>query len=532
MAFASRVLVGAFALLTVGPVSALTIEPGDAERFLMQASFGPVESEVARVHQLGYEGWIRDQFNRPVQKHLPVLQALKDLPDVVKDGKLQPTHRKYAWWKQAVTAEDQLRQRVAYAWSQIFVVSDQANGINNAEALTHYYDTLLEYGLGNYRDLLEAVTYQPCMANYLTYLRNQKADAEGKRRPDENFAREILQLFTIGLYELRLDGSLHLVKGQPVPTYTNDHIQELARVFTGMSYPIKDGKGNFKGGPAQWFDRLVLYPEFHDSGEKNILDRKTLPAFQEPEKDIADALDVIFQHPNTPPFVSRLLIQRLTTSNPSPGYLERVARVFLNNGQGVRGDLQAVVRAILMDDEARLPAAIIDKGMQREPYLRLVALVRAFQGTSANGVYNISNLVNSLGQEPGSSPSVFNFYLPNYSPPGPISDAGLVAPEFEITNAVTAISLPNFLRDSIYRGAVGRSNSEVRLNFSRELPMASEPDRLIQHLSLLLAGGRLRPTTRDIIRKAVLQIPENKPEDRVRLAVYLTSISPESAILP
>jgi len=530
MAFASRWLIAALFLATTGSAFALRIEPGDAEQFLMQASFGPTIWEVERVQQMGYDAWILDQFKRPVQKHLPLLDSIKA---TAKEGKLNPVHRKYAWWQQAVTADDQLRQRVAYAWSQIFVVSDENPALSGVtEGLTHYYDTLLENGLGNFRDLLGAVTFHPCMAVYLTYLRNEKGDAEGKRRPDENYAREIMQLFTIGLYELKIDGTRRTYNKGPVPTYTNDDIQELARVFTGMSYPSTDGKHTFKGGSPLWLNRLAVYPEFHDRGEKNILGRKTLLAGQDPEKDINDTLDVLFDHPNTGPFVCRLLIQRLTTSNPSPGYIERVARVFNNNGHGIRGDLQAVVRAILMDDEARLPAAIKDKGMQREPYLRLVALVRAFHGTAKDGVFTIAGLGGLLGQEPGSARSVFNFYSPNYSPPGPIFDAGLVAPEFEITNAVTAISLPNFMRDSIYRGVIGRGGGEVRLDFTKEMVLAADPDRLIDHLSRLLAGGRLSLSSRGIIRDALGHIPAEKPEERARLAVYLTSISPESAILP
>ncbi|MDX6766197.1 MAG: DUF1800 domain-containing protein [Candidatus Methylacidiphilales bacterium] len=533
MALALRGWLAGVVFLTTLSAHALLIEPGDAERFLMQASFGPTEADVARVKELHYEGWITEQFQRPASHNLPLLLELKTRTDLVKEGKLNNAHRKYIWWRNAVTGGDQLRQRLAYAWSQIFVVSDEANSLSgNPEALAHYYDTLVDQGLGNYRTLLGAVTHHPAMGVYLTYLRNEKADPEGKRRPDENYAREIMQLFTIGLYELNPDGTRQLVKGQPVPTYTNEDIQELARVFTGMGFPPKDGKVGFKNAPQQWFTPLVHYPEFHDNGPKNILGRKTLPADQPAGKDVEDTLDILFHHPNTPPFVCRLLIQRLTTSNPSPGYLRRVSEVFVNNGRGVRGDLQAVVRAILMDAEARLPAATYDKGMQREPYLRLVSLVRAFRGTAKDGTFTVSNLAQFLGQEPGSARSVFNFYLPSYSPPGPIADAGLVAPEFEITNAVTAISLPNFLRDFIYRGKIGRAEGEVVLDFSREIQLARDPDALIQHLNLLLAGGRLRDSTRQIIRGAIGEIPDTKPEERAKLAVYLTSISPESAILP
>lgn len=229
---------------------------------------------------------------------------------------------------------------MAYALGQIFVVSDESNALVNAtEGLAHYHDTLLERNFGNFRELLEAVTYHPCMAAYLTYLRNEKGTADGTRRPDENYAREIMQLFTIGLWELGPDGTRRLEHGRPVPTYTNDDIRELARVFTGLSFPRKEAeKGGFKWGHTDWTARLVAYPQFHDDGEKRLLGgRKVLPAGQGADKDIADALDLLFEHPNTGPFVARLLIQRFTTSNPSRGYVWRVAGVFADNGQGVRG---------------------------------------------------------------------------------------------------------------------------------------------------------------------------------------------------
>lgn len=289
-----------------------------------------------------------------------------------------------------------------------------------------------------------------------------------------------MQLFTIGLWELGPDGTRRLEHGRPVPTYTNDDIRELARVFTGLSFPRKEAeKGGFKWGHTDWTARLVAYPQFHDDGEKRLLGgRKVLPAGQGADKDIADALDLLFEHPNTGPFVARLLIQRFTTSNPSRGYVRRVAGVFADNGQGVRGDLKAVLRAVLTDAEAWTPAARADMGKQREPYLRLVA------------------------------------------------------PEFEITTAVTAVSLPNFLRDCIYRGAVGRWGGNIQLDYSGELPLAGQPAALVERLNLLLAGGRMEPGTKKIIADAAAQIPADKPQERVRLAVYLASISPESAILP
>jgi uncharacterized protein (DUF1800 family) len=522
------------------------ISPGEACRFLIQATFGPTMDEIARVQQMGYSAWIDEQMALPVQKHLPVLLA--DPPDRVPDqanGKMMdkamapdPTagyfnhRRKFVWWKQAVTATDQLRQRVAYAWSQHFVVSDKDDTFTNSTAaLCNYYDMLLDNSFGNFRDFLRAVTYSPCMAMYLTYLGNEKADPKGSRRPDENYAREIMQLFTIGLYQFNLDGSPKIVNDQTVPTYNNDDVQEMARVFTGLHFVGHET--NWKWGPQDKFKPLQMYPEHHDSGQKVLLGgRKTLPAGQPAEQDIEDALDLLFQHENTPAFVCHFLIERLTTSNPTSDYLYRVTQTFINNGKGVRGDLAAVIRAILLDPEARKAGDDPDSGKLREPYLRLVALGRTFGSKSTESTYKIAYLDSLLGQEPGSSPSVFNFYTPQYSPPGAIGKAGMVGPEFEITTAVTSVSLPNFLRDCIYIGSLGRWNSSIILDFYNEIKMASQPDNLINHLSLLLTGDRMSEQTHDIIRKAVDQIPGDKPEDRVKLAVYLTSICAESAVQP
>jgi uncharacterized protein (DUF1800 family) len=508
------------------------IRPEEACLFLMQASFGPTLDEIEHLQKIGFAQWIDDQLATPPGRHLPVLRAMKGK---VEKGNIFHHHRVYVWWQQSLTSEDQLRQRMAYAWSQIFVVSDVNNVFtNHTDALADYYDTLLVNGLGNFRDLLRAVTYHPCMAAYLTYLKNEKGDAEGRRRPDENYAREIMQLFTIGLYELNADGTRRLKNGRPIPTYINDDVREMARVFTGLSFAGSAlDEGGFRWGKDDFITPLAMYPDFHDRGEKPLLGGKTLPAGQEANKDIEDALDMLFQHPNNPPFICRLLIQRLTTSNPSRSYLRRVAQVYIDNGKSVRGDLAAVARAILLDPEARQVDAPPDQGKQREPYLRLVALVRAFKGAPARGdIYEVAYLGDLLGQEPGSSPSVFNFYSPDYSPPGPISDAGLVAPEFQITNAVTAVSLPNFMRDCVYQGAIGRWGKNLILDFSQILPLAGRPEDLVDRLNLLIAGARMSRTTRQIIANAVSQIPSPDANGRVKLAVYLASICAESAVQP
>jgi uncharacterized protein (DUF1800 family) len=502
----------------------------------MQASFGPTVEEIARVQQIGYDAWIDDQLTKPAQRHLPVLLAQPS----DKNGRYFPHHRKWVWWQQSVTAADQLRQRVANAWSQIFVVSDKSTDAftDATDALCDYYDTLLVNGLGNYRDLLKSVTYHACMGIYLDYLGNEKSESNlmvgaGARRPDENYAREVMQLFTIGLHQLNPDGTPQLKDGQLIPTYDNDDVREMARVFTGMNYAGHET--NWRWGPVQMLKPLEVYSKYHDPFGKVLLGgRKTLPAYQYGAKDIDDSLDCLFEHPNTPPFVCRFLIQRLTTSNPSRAYLGRVAQVFVDNGKGVRGDLSAVIRAILLDPEVRQTNDNFDTGKEREPYLRLVALVRAFDGKANNkdGIFEVAYLDDLIGQEPGSAPSVFNFYLPDYAPPGPIANAHMVAPEFQITDAVTCVSVANFLRDCIYHGSIGRWGDNILLNFSHETQIAANPDLLMVRLSLLLTGDRMSTSTRAIIRGAVEQIPESQPAERVKLAVYLTSICAESTVQP
>ncbi len=513
--------------------------PGEASRFLMQASYGPTVEEIARVQQMGYAAWIDDQLTKPVQRHLPVLLAQPS----DKDGRYFNPRRIFVWWQQSVTAADQLRQRVANAWSQIFVVSDKSTDafVNATDAVCDYYDTLLVNGLGNFRDLLKSVTYHACMGIYLDYLGNEKSEKSessrkvdaGARRPDENYAREVMQLFTIGLHQLNPDGTPQLKDGQLIPTYDNDDVREMARVFTGMHYAGHET--NWRWGPVEGLKPLKVYANYHDPYRKVLLGGlKTLPAYQYPAKDIDDALDCLFEHPNTPPFICRFLIQRLTTSNPSHAYLGRVAQVFVDNGKGVRGDLGAVIRAILLDPEVRQTGDNPDTGKEREPYLRLVALVRAFNGKANNkdGIFEVAYLDGLVGQEPGRAPSVFNFYLPDYAPPGAIANAHMVAPEFQITDAVTCVSLPNFLRDCIYHGSIGRWGANILLDFSHETQIVTKPELLMERLSLLLTGDRMSAGTRAIIRGAVEQIPESQPADRVKLAVYLTSICAESAVQP
>jgi uncharacterized protein (DUF1800 family) len=510
----------------------------EAARFLMQSSFGPTETEIARVQALGFSGWIDEQFALPQSLHLPYVQANYN---VLLFG-ANFAFVQDSFWQQAIPAPDQLRQRVKYALSQMVVVSAESGTIANvSDGLANYVDLLGEHAFGNYRTLLEAVATSPIMGIYLSHLRNQKADPLTGRVPDENFAREVMQLFSIGLTEINLDGTPKLVNGQPVETYTNTDITGLARVFTGWSWAAQDtSNASFNGGGTAYADRILRpmqpYPQFHETGAKTFLN-VTIPANTSAQASLTIALDTLFNHPNLCPFIGRQLIQRLVTSNPSPAYIGRVSAACANNGTGVRGDMKAIVRAILLDDEARNAAGLTNPqfGKLREPVLRLSQWARCFGATSASGAWQIRNLdspATSLGQQPLRAPSVFNFYRPGYVPANTaIAAANLVAPEFQITGETSVAGYTNFMQAAISSGVgVGR---EVRAAYTNELAVADNADALIDRINRCLMAGTMGTQQRQEIRDAVNAIAAtatNGRANRVYTAVLLTMASPEYLI--
>jgi uncharacterized protein (DUF1800 family) len=341
-----------------------------------------------------------------------------------------------------------------------------------------------------------------------------------------------MQLFSIGLYDLNLDGSLTLSSsGFPIATYEQDAILGNAAVLTGWTY-AQPGAANpvFFPGTQDWRDPMINIASHHQTTAKTILNGVSLPANQTAAQDLKTLLDTIFNHPNVGPFISRQLIQRLVTSNPSPGYVYRVASVFNDNGQGVRGDLKAVVRAILMDYDARVGFGTSQgAGHEREPVIRLTNLLRAFNATSPDGKYSVRNAYANFNEEAMHSPTVFNFFSPDYEAPGAIAQAGLKSPEFEITTDTTVISVANYLRTAIY-GSLGPSSDRITLNLSAEQTRASDPAGLVDHLNSLLMAGGMSSSSRTIIINAVTQIPANNPLERVRTAVYLVVNSPEFVV--
>jgi uncharacterized protein (DUF1800 family) len=507
----------------------------EAARFLMQSSFGPSETDIARVQTLGYSGWIDEQFSIAATKHLPYVQANYSL--LLFGGNF--AFMQDSFWQQAIPAPDQLRQRVKFALSEILVISAESGTIATAsDGLANYVDLLGEHAFGNYRTLLEAVATSPMMGIYLSHLRNQKADPVTGRVPDENFAREVMQLFSIGLTEINLDGAPKLVNGQPVETYTNADITGLARVFTGWSWAAQDtSNASFNGGGTAYADRILRpmqpYPQFHETGTKTFLNQ-TIPTNTSAQSSLTIALDTLFSHPNLCPFIGRQLIQRLVTSNPTSGYIGRVSAACANNGAGVRGDMKAIVRAILLDDEARNAAGLTNPqfGKLREPVLRLSQWARCFGATSASGNWLIRNLdspATSLGQQPLRAPSVFNFFRPGYVPANTaIAAAGLVAPEFQITGETSVAGYTNFMQAAISSG-VGVSR-EVRASYAGELAVADNADALIDRVNRCLMAGTMGTQQRQEIRDAVNAIAVTAPNgraNRVYTAVLLTMASPD-----
>lgn len=503
----------------------VAVTQADAARFLTQATFGPTMAEINHTVGMAYATWIDEQFRRPTSLQLPKLQALTTSP--------QQSDRVDAWWQNVINGEDQLRQRVAFALSEIFVVSDRETLSNRPEALAYYYDLLAEHALGNFRELMEAVTLSPAMGEYLSMLGNEKPDPVRNIRPDENYARELMQLFTVGLVQLNLDGTEKQdSRNQPIPTYDQTIVEGFAHVYTGWTFA---GSPRFRNPVRNYLAPMEPFEDFHDTSEKRLLNGVVLRAGQSARDDLKAALDNIFAHPNVGPFICKQLIKRLITSNPTPAYVARVASVFNDNGRGVRGDLAAVVKAILLDHEARFGHVdFADFGKLREPLLRQTALWRAFSAAAANGRYLYANPERDFGQAPLRSPSVFNFFEPDYQEPGPIADRDLVSPEFEITDETTIVTTTNRLYTNSVLRYVGRvanpGAADILLNIEPEKALANDPPALIDHLNLLLMSGQMSAEMRNELIDVIQGIALGDGSQRVIEALYLIVSSPEFAV--
>jgi uncharacterized protein (DUF1800 family) len=532
-----------------------TLKPSNnaqATRFLMQAAMGPSAEDAERVKAIGYASWVDEQLNaKPLQStYVATFKA------AVADNTLnyQPYEVSQSWWGHAISDPSQLRQRIAFALSQIFVISTLDATISaRGEMAMHYYD-MLEQGIdGTYRQLLENVALHPAMGKYLSHLGNRKGNEKTGRVPDENFAREVMQLFSIGLYKLNQDGSVQRdSQGQAIESYRADDIKGMAAVMTGFSWwrppELSSAKWsdcfyrNSKCSDDRQFTApMTGYPEEHEAGAKTFLG-KTIAAqsVADPVGDLRTALDHLASHPNVAPFISKQLIQRLVTSNPSPAYVADIASVFNSTG----GAIKAVVKAILLHPEARnLPSSNLQTyGKVREPALLLAHLLRTLPHTSdkaatrAQGepVFYAIDGVGTLGQTPLQSSSVFNFFRPGYVPiETELGRQGLVAPELQLASENAVVGYANFMIDILNYG-LGNYDStlrrrDVQFDLSSFEALANDPQALVDAVATSLLGQAVPDPLRSNAIAAITAMANKNATDkrnRARAAVLLIVVSP------
>jgi uncharacterized protein (DUF1800 family) len=560
-----------------GPTAptAPAVTKAEAFRFLNQATFGATEAEANRLISTGdssnaYARWIDAEIGRPVSLLRPAVEA--SYPNPVPTG-FSPAalnaNRQEQWFSNVLRSEDQLRQRVAFALSEIMVVSQVGALANLPFATADFHDMLARNAFGNFRTLLEGVTLHPAMGVYLSMLGNRRAAANTNLRPDENYAREMMQLFSIGLVQLNIDGTVKTdASGQPIPTYDQATIEGFARVFTGWNWACQSALPNcsfttvrVEAAPNPNYNQIKpmqLYADQHETGTKQLLDYTgvalpggLVPANQTGAKDLADALDNVFNHPNVGPFMARQLIQRLVTSNPSRAYVQRVAERFNDDGTGRRGNLEAVVRAILLDAEARnapsgSSAAVA--GKLKEPLLRLTQFWRAYGVTSASGKLGVARNFSGgtpsaqFGQGQGLSPSVFNFFSPSYAPPGEIADGGFVAPEMQLATEILAASSTNYFYGQAFTRTQAQAATlnadDMYITTTEELALAADSEALVNRVAEKLLGGAgqmsaaLKAETKAQIERTT--VPATNPTTalatRTADAIYFVVTSPEYAL--
>lgn len=522
----------------------------EAARFLAQATFGPKSlDEIATLRRIGYDAWFEDQFRKASSSYDAWMS---------RHAKGNGNDNISAFYTGAVKGEDQLRQRMTWALSQIFVVSDRTGplSLQPSVGVNAYLDVLRTNAFGTYRQLLDGVTYNAVMAVYLTYLGNEREDytAPGSI-PDNNYAREIMQLFSIGLWQLNPDGTRKLSNGAPIPTYGNDDIFGLSKVFTGFTYASSSDRDTIAAGTGlsrdnAFRERMGFDKNRHSSSEKRFLGR-TIAATSSPQPiaDVRTALDILAAHPNVGPFIGRQLIQRFTTSNPSPAYVERISRVFDDNGQGVRGDLKAVVKAILLDPEARDRGKLADPtwGKAREPVLAVSQWMRLLNATNAEGVvemwrsapncfFDTGRLIYLRHQAPAYATTVFGFYRPNFSPPGSeLAARGLEAPELQIVDTASIAEWSNFVVNTFVRDGTGGARdcsiAANRFDYAGLSDLAATPSALVDRLVLLLMAGNLSSDRRAALVSAVERATGRDAttlrRNRIRLAMTFIALSPE-----
>lgn len=573
-----------------------------ALRFLNRATFGASIKEVNRLQKIGINTWLDEQLNAPSaydsdsDDQLTYTERMIQIAKMADPNKWPHSIEEYltenngiifnqefgtfhpmfyfnsTWFENALNGKDQLRQRVAFALSQLVVVSTAEKLLNRHwEAFAYYCDTLAKHAFGNYRNLLLSITKSPAMGVYLTYQGNKKYDPATKRQPDENYAREVMQLFSLGLYKLNLDGTeKHDSNGKKIPTYTQKDVEEMARVFTGWDHRENNRYGAQKArgsGCGSYLEDMEFTLEYHDDENKTVFG--TFIPGGNGEHDIEAAIDILMQHDNIAPFVSKFLIQRLVTSNPTPAYVERVARVFNDNGNGVKGDLKAVIRAILLDNEA-LQGETVNTHFARykEPLIAYLQLLRTFDvdyaptwssrwifGSDQNMTdvyyFDTNDIYAAFGQASMRSPSVFNFYSPDYVPNDDhFKNNNLVAPEMQIQSAQMMINYSNYLFKRLdvnekLRGSVNM-HSRFLISFIPEKEVVMKElqeyknienstykekaiDALLAHLNLKMTGGEIDTAQLDKIKNYLRTTAYSKNLNGVRKmirdAVYAIATS-------
>ena len=517
---------GATTVKTVNFFARNSMDAFSAARLLHQGSMGPTLVEIQNAQGQSELQWLDAQLALPINYHRDYMVFTND------DEDFRYISRIDAWWKAVMQSDDQLRQRVAFALSEILVVSDLNNDLRSQpEGMVTYYDLLLTHAFGNFRDLLEAVTLSPIMGTYLSHLGNEKADDALNIRPDENYAREVMQLFTIGLDELNQDGTAKLdANGNTIATYGQAEIEGFARVFTGWTFA---GSETFKRKSRDYVAPMQAFEEYHSQKQKTLLNGDIIPQGYSAQESLQLALDNLFNHQNVAPFISKQLIQRLITSNPTPQYVERIASVFNDNGEGVRGDLAAVVKAIYLDDEARHYGSVLSyQGKIKEPLLKTVQFWRNLNARSPEGFYKTWNLVDRYGQGPMQSSSVFNFFRPDYQP-AQLRTNSLVAPELQIAGDATLIGTMNeHFADLVWSTAEAHTDLNpngiyVYIINDMNTLQNNGINYLLDQYNVLYFAGSMSGDTRQALLDLDAYFDDDQYRERVSYLLYMIAISPE-----
>ena len=473
-----------------------------AAHFLELATFGPTAADVAAVQTGGKTAWLDSQFA---------------LPETTLVDGLSTDGVRNAVFLNMANAPDQLRQRMIFALSQFIVVSANKNG--SGEELTPWVRLLSRNAFGNFRTLMRDVTLSPTMGKYLDMAYSRRASSNSS--PNENYPRELMQLFTIGLWEMNMDGTLKLDSaGQPIPTYTQNHIKDLARALTGWTFPTQPGHTPQNSNPQYFVGNMEPRTSTHDTGSKTLLQGVVIPANQTTTQDMESVLDNIFSHPNVPPFVAIRLIRSLVTSNPSAAYIYRVASVFANNGGGVRGDLRAVLNAVLTDPEAASFA--VEDGRLKDPILHMIGLGRAL-GAQIGDPSQYNYVFNNLSQRVLTPTTVFSFYSPLTTLPG---HTDLYGPEFQIYPPALAVQRANF----IYGLLNGQFGAAFQVDLNPYKALAGNPATLVERVNQNLMFGRMSNELRDLITVATNAVPASDTTQRALGALYLAAISSEHSV--